>query len=279
MAGYVWMDGAWRDGTEPMISVNSNGVWLASTVFDGARAFEGVAPDLDLHCQRTNRSAVALGLKPTKSWKEIYELAWEGIGKFPSGTELYIKPIYWAEEGFVAPEPESTRFALSVAEAPIPKAAGFKAMLSSYRRPSIEVAPTNAKAACLYPNAARALSEAKAAGYDNAVMLDPLGNVAEFATANLFIVKDGIVSTPAPNGCFLNGITRQRVIGLLRENGVEVLERQVTVEDLRDADEIFNTGNYAKVMPVINFDGRDMQSGPKAQLARELYWEFSHKQR
>lgn len=277
MAGLTWIDGTWRDGSEPVLSVNSNGVWLASTVFDGARAFEGVAPDLDLHCQRTNRSAEALGLKPTMTWQEIFDLAWEGIGKFPSGAELYIKPMYWADTGFVAPDPESTRFALSITESPLPAAAGFTAKLSSFRRPSIEVAPTNAKAACLYPNAGRALLEAKKAGFDNAVMLDPMGYVAEFATANLFIAKNGVVATPMPNGCFLNGITRQRVIKLLREKDVVVEERQLTVADLRDADEIFNTGNYGKVMPVVNFDGRALQPGPKAQLARELYWEFAHK--
>lgn len=277
MAGQIWFDGSWRDGSEPILSANSNGVWLASTVFDGARAFEGVAPDLDLHCQRTNRSAAALDLEPTMSWQEIYDLAWEGIGKFPSGTPLYIKPIYWADEGFVAPNPETTRFALSLYESPLPPASGFTAMLSRFRRPSIEFAPTDAKAACLYPNAARALTEAKKAGFDNAVMLDPLGNVAEFATANLFLAKDGVVSTPAPNGCFLNGITRQRVMQLLRDKDVTVLERQVTVQDLEDADEIFNTGNYGKVMPVTNFGGRELQPGPIAQLARELYWEFAHK--
>ncbi|RED54353.1 branched-chain amino acid aminotransferase [Aestuariispira insulae] len=277
MSSVVWNDGAWRDGAEPLLSVNANGVWLASSVFDGARAFENVAPDLDLHCQRLNRSAAVLGLKPLMSAGEIFDLAWEGIKKYPSGAELYIKPLYWAESGFVAPDPDSTRFALSISEAPLPTAAGFSACLSSYRRPSPEVAPTQAKASCLYPNAGRALQEAQAAGYDNAVMLDPIGFVAEFATANIFMVKDGVVSTPVPNGCFLNGITRQRVIALLRGRDIEVQERQITPEELEQADEIFNTGNYSKVMPVIRYQSRDLQPGPVAALARELYWEFAHK--
>jgi branched-chain amino acid aminotransferase len=139
------------------------------------------------------------------------------------------------------------------------------------------MAPTDAKASCLYPNAGRAIAEARARGFDNAVMLDPMGNVAEFATANLFIVKDGVAVTPAPNGCFLNGITRQRVIKLLREKGQEVVEGRVTPQDLMEADEIFNTGNYGKVMPVIKYEDRELQPGPVYRMARELYWEFSHK--
>ena len=277
MSSIVWSEGAWKDGAEPLLSVNANGVWLASTVFDGARAFEDVAPDLDLHCERLNRSAEALGLKPLMDAGQIFDLAWEGIRRFSSGAELYIKPLYWAESGFVAPDPESTRFALSLTEAPLPTGPGFSACLSTFRRPSPEVAPTQAKASCLYPNAGRALLEAQGQGYDNAVMLDPMGFVAEFATANIFMVKDGVVSTPVPNGCFLNGITRQRVIKLLRDRDYDVRERQILPGELETADEIFNTGNYGKVMPVIRYQNRDLQPGPVATLARELYWDFAHK--
>ena len=128
MSSIVWSDGSWRDGADPLLSVNANGVWLASTVFDGARAFEDVAPDLDLHCERLNRSALALGLNPLMAAGEVFDLAWEGIRQFSSGAELYIKPLYWAESGFVAPDPESTRFALSITEAPLPTGPGFSAL-------------------------------------------------------------------------------------------------------------------------------------------------------
>ena len=277
MAGLTWIDGEWVDDKTPMISVNSQGVWLSSFIFDGARAFEGVAPDLDLHSARAVRSAENLGLKATKTVEEIEELAWEGIGKFSSDTALYIRPMFWAEEGWVAPDPETTRFALTVTENPMPGDGGFSACISSRRRPAPDMAPTDTKAACLYPNAGRALHEARAKGFDNAVVLDPIGNVAEFATANLFIAKDGAVRTPAVNGTFLNGITRQRVIKLLRENGVEVDEGRVSVADLEEADEIFNTGNWGKVMPVNRFENRDLQPGPMYNRARDLYWEFAHK--
>ncbi|MEC7538358.1 MAG: aminotransferase class IV, partial [Pseudomonadota bacterium] len=132
------------------------------------------------------------------------------------------------------------------------------------------------KASCLYPNAGRALKEAAVRGYDNAIILDPNGNVAEFATSNLFMVKDGVAHTPIPNGTFLNGITRQRVIQLLHDKSINVVERTVTPGELFEADELFSTGNHAKVLPVVRYEHRDLQSGPIGTLARELYWEFAH---
>jgi len=183
--------------------------------------------------------------------------------------------MYWAEGGFVIPDPESTRFAMVITETPLPARSGFSACLSSYRRPAANTAPTDAKASCLYPNAARALREAEERGFQNAVIRDLLGNVAEFATANLFMVKDGVAVTPVPNGTFLNGITRQRIIALLRENGTTVEERAVTVADLEDADEIFSSGNYAKIAPVTRFEDRDLQPGPVAESACDLYFDYA----
>ena len=272
----TFYDGQWMDANAPLWSSMSHGVWLSSMIFDGARAFEGVTPDLDLHCQRAVRSGIALGLEPTLRWEEIQEIALEGVKQFSTDTALYIRPMFWAENGFVAPDPSSTRFALTVNPLPMPGTDGFSACLSTLRRPMPSMAPTDAKASCLYPNAGRALAEARAKGFDNAVMMDPIGNIAEFATANLFMAKDGVVMTPAVNGTFLNGITRQRIIKLLRDKGETVVEGRVTPADLESADEIFNTGNYGKVMPVKHYEGRDLQPGPKYQLARELYWEFSH---
>lgn len=145
-----------------------------------------------------------------------------------------------------------------------------------FRRPVLEDAVVNAKAGCLYPNNARMLREARAKGYDNAIVQDMLGNVAETATANIFMAKDGEVFTPIPTGCFLNGITRQRVIGLLRGDGVSVTEKTLTLDDFRQADEVFSTGNANKVQPVTRFEERDMQHGPMARRARALYWAFAH---
>lgn len=136
--------------------------------------------------------------------------------------------------------------------------------------------PVDAKAGCLYPNNARALSEAKARGFDNCLLCDMLGNVAELGTANVFFAKDGTVYTPIANGTFLNGITRQRTIRLLRDAGVPVIETFLKYRDFENADEVFSSGNFSKVMPVIRIGERSLQPGPFYRKARALYWDFAH---
>ncbi len=271
----TYVDGAWVDGHPPLLAPQSNGVWLASLVFDGARSFQGMAPDLDLHCARAVRSAGILGLAPKLSGAEIEELAWQAVRRFPEQAELYICPMFFAETGFIVPDPESTRFVMTVSEAPLPPPDGFSACLTAFRRPARDMAPTEAKASCLYPNVARCVADARAKGFDTSVVLDPNGNVAEFAYTNLFMVKDGAVHTPAVNGTFLNGITRQRVISLLDGAGVEVVERAIDFQELMAADELFGSGNYFKVAPCTRLEDRDLQAGPVFRKARELYFDFA----
>jgi len=121
-------------------------------------------------------------------------------------------------------------------------------------------------------------AHAQKRGFDDAVMLGPDGFVAEFSGSNIFIVKDGVALTPRTNGTFLNGITRQRVLKLLRDNGVKAEERDLTVEDLDRCDEMFSTGNYSKVLPVTRYESRDFQPGPVYRRARELYFEYAKTQ-
>jgi branched-chain amino acid aminotransferase len=277
---WTYMDDAWHEGNVPVVGAREHAFWLGSSVFDGARAFEGVTPDLDLHCARVNKSALAMGLQPTKTDQEIYDLCREGVAKFADDAALYIRPMYFATQGgpmAVAALPESTKFLLSIYETPMPApTAGLTVTVSPFRRPTQECMPLDAKAGCLYPNNARALTEAGTRGYQNAILLDFLGNVAELATANIFMVKDGVVYTPAVNGTFLSGITRHRVISLLDEAGMDVRQTTLKVADFEEADEIFSTGNMAKVMPIIKFQDRDLQPGPVAAKARELYWQYAH---
>jgi branched-chain amino acid aminotransferase len=276
---WTFFEDEWHEGNLPIMGVRTHAAWLCSMVFDGARAFEGVTPDLNLHFARVNDSARKLFLKPTVSVERWIELANEGIEKFEKDSALYIRPMYWAERGgpwVQEPDPESTRWCLVIFEAPMRKPTGFSTTLSPYRRPTIDSMPVDAKAGCLYPNNARALFEARARGFDNAVMCDALGNVAEFATSNLFLAKEGTVFTPIPNGTFLAGITRQRVIGLLHGAGVTVVEKVFTYEDVLVADEIFATGNYSKVVPVTRIDDRTLPIGAIYTKARTLYWSFAH---
>jgi len=276
---WTFVDGEWLEGNPPLIGPVSHAMWLGSTVFDGARWFEGVAPDLDLHCARVNRSAAALGMRATMEADAIEALAREGLKKFDGKTAVYIKPMYWAEHGgymSVPADPDSTRFCLCLFESPMIASSGFSVSVSPFRRPTYETAPTNAKAGCLYPNNGRAVMEAKSRGFDNALVLDMLGNVAETGTSNIFLVKDGVVFTPAPNGTFLTGITRSRAIKLLREAGTEVVEKSLSVADFMDADEIFSTGNHSKVVPVIRIEDRELQAGPTGRKVRELYMDWAH---
>ncbi|HSI42418.1 MAG TPA: branched-chain amino acid aminotransferase [Xanthobacteraceae bacterium] len=276
---WTFLDGRWHEGNVPIMGVRTHGAWLGTSVFDGARAFEGVMPDLELHCARVNRSATALGLEPMVAVEQWVELAHEGLARFSPGTALYIRPMYWAEHGgtrTVEADPASTRWCLSLYEAPMPSPNGTSITLSPFRLPTVECAVTDAKAGCLYPNNGRALTEANRRGFDNAALSDFLGHIAELATANLFMVRDGVALTPAANGTFLAGVTRGRTIALLRGAGIEVQETPLRWADFCAADEVFSTGNYSKVAPITRVEQRSLQPGPVYRTARELYWAFAH---
>src|SRR5437660_1437330 len=116
----TYIDGIWHEGNPPLLGPMSHATWQSSIVFDGARAFEGVMPDLDKHCERVVQSARNLGLAPMLTAGEIEELGRDGVRQFARDAELYIRPMFFAEEGFIVPLPESTRFALAVYEAPLP---------------------------------------------------------------------------------------------------------------------------------------------------------------
>lgn len=269
-----WIDGAWVPGNPPIIGPVTNAAWMATVVFDGARAFNGLAPDLDLHCQRCVESAHALGLEPPLDAAEIMRIAVEGIQRFPKETELYVRPMFYGDEGWLMPS--TTKFVLTLIDHPMkPPASSFKVCRTTRTRPTPMAAPTNAKASCLYPNVHRMMREAQGRGFDAAVVGDANGNVAEFSTSNIFIVKDGRVATPVTNGAFLNGITRQRTIALFRENGVPLDERTITFDELDTADEIFGTGNANKIQPITQYEDRMLQPGPMAAKARTLYMAFA----
>jgi branched-chain amino acid aminotransferase len=276
---WTFFDGGWHEGNVPLWGARTHAIWLGSSVFDGARVFEGVVPDLDLHCARVNASARTMFLKAPLSADEWVGLAREGMRKFPATTELYVRPMVWAERAgplALPGDPESTRFALTIYDSPMRKPDGFSITLSPVRRPTMDSAPVDAKAGCLYPNNARAMMEARSRGFDNCIVCDMLGNVAELANSNVFMAKDGVAFTPVPNSTFLNGITRQRVIKLLRAEGVPVVEQVLRYVDFEGADEIFATGNASKVLPITRIGERALQPGPLYRKARALYWAFAH---
>jgi branched-chain amino acid aminotransferase len=275
----TYFEGAWHDSDVMIMRAADHGSWLGTTVFDGCRRFEGVTPDLEAHCARVNRSAEALMITPTVSTDAMVAIVREGLSLYPKSAAIYIRPMYWALEGGdlgVAPKPGATGFAVCLEEIPMAPATATTTLTTTrFRRPVLEDAVVNAKAGCLYPNNARMLTEARAKGYGNALVADALGNVAETATANIFMVRDGELFTPVANGTFLAGITRSRHIANLRADGHMVHETVLTFDDFRQADEVFMSGNMSKVMPVTEFDGTHYQLGPVTRRVRELYWDWA----
>ena len=275
----TFWEGRWHDGDLAVMKAADHGIWLGSSVFDGARYFDGVCPDLDLHCARVNRSAEALMITPTCAAEEMVGLIREGLRAYGRGQAVYVRPMYWALHGGklgIEPMPGATGFAICLEAVAMPDP-GFATRLTRtrFRRPVLEDAVCNAKAGCLYPNNARMLMEAQAKGFGNALVADALGNLAESATANVFVVKDGVVFTPVPNGTFLAGITRARHIANLRADGVEVREAVLSFDDAHAADEVFLSGNFAKVTAVQEFDRTIYRTRAMTERARRLYLDWA----
>ena len=275
----TYFNGTWHKGNVPIINAADHGAWLGSNVFDGARYFNGVAPDLLAHCQRVNNSAKALMLKPSVEANDMVEIIWEGLKQYEADAAVYIRPMYWAIDGdltAIVPNQESVGFAICLEQIPLaPESKTVSLTKTKFRRPVLEDAVVNAKAGCLYPNNARMLVEARSKGFSNALVTDAMGNVAETATANIFMVKDGEVFTPIPNGTFLSGITRARHISNLNAADVKVHETVLTYTDFETADEIFMSGNMNKVTAVTAFEDFQFQIGPITKKARELYWDWA----
>jgi branched-chain amino acid aminotransferase len=276
----TYFDGHWHQGDAMVMRASDHGAWLGSSVFDGARHVDGVAPDLRAHCERVNRSAHALMLNPTVETDAMVEIVQEGLKAYPGDAPIYIRPMYWAIDGdgtMIAPSPERTGFAIALEEIPMPPADQTVTLgRTRFRRPVLEDAVVNAKAGCLYPNNARMLADVRQRGFGNALVADAMGNVAESATSNVFMVRDGAVFTPIANGTFLAGITRARHIANLRADGYEVHETVLTFADFEQADEVFLSGNLTKVMPVTGFEDTSYKVGPVTRRTRELYWDWAH---
>ena len=244
------------------------------------RYFEGVTPDLLAHCDRVVRSAQALMITPSHTGEQIVDIVREGLTGYAPGTPVYIRPMFWAIDGDISaivPSQNSCGFAVCLEEIPMAPPEGSTTIgTTQFCRPVLESSVVNAKAGCLYPNNARMLAEASANGFGNALVADALGNVAESATANVFMVRDGQVFTPVANGTFLAGITRARHIKNLAADGLQVHESVLTFDDFRGADEVFLSGNMSKVTPVTEFDGTHYQHGPVTRRVREMYWDWAH---
>lgn len=255
--GVIWMDGAlapWRDAK---LHVLTHALHYASAVFEGERAYAGKVFHEAAHTDRLLASARIMGFEIPYSAEEITAArrATLDANGF-AASDAYIRPIAWRGSEMMGVSAQHNRIHLAIAcwqwpsyFSPEKKMEGIRLAMGDWRRPDPRTAPVHAKAAGLYMIATLNKHAAEAAGFEDALMLDWRGLVAEATGANIFFVIDGDLHTPTPD-CFLNGITRQAVIGMARKRQMKVVERAIQPEEMASATECFLTGTAAEITPV-----------------------------
>jgi branched-chain amino acid aminotransferase len=253
--GLIWFDGKLVPWREAQVHVLTHALHYASSVFEGQRAYGGEIFALTEHSTRLKKSAELLGFEIPYSVEEIDQACRDTLAA-NNLEDAYMRPLAWrgSEQMGVSAQKAKIHLAISVwywgayfGDEAIKK--GLRLDISKWRRPAPYTAPTESKAAGLYMICTLARHEAQAKGYDDALMFDWRGQVAEGTGANAFFVREGKLHTPTPD-CFLNGITRQTVIGLARKRGIEVVERAIWPEELESFEQFFLTGSAAEVTPV-----------------------------
>ena len=275
--GQIWYDGQmglWRDAN---VHVLTHGLHYASCVFEGERSYKGRIFKLREHTDRLLKSARILGFDIPYSADQI-DAACNEVCKVNDIVDGYIRPISWRGSEMMGVSAQENTIHLAIAALPWPsyfspeaRMKGIRLKTSEWRRPAPETAPTDSKAAGLYMICTMSKHAAEAEGYDDALMLDWRGQVAEATGANIFLVfNDGKLHTPTPD-CFLNGITRQTVIGLAQAREIEVIERTIMPEELADATEVFLTGTAAAVTPVGEIDDNKFTVGDISRWMMDDY--------
>jgi branched-chain amino acid aminotransferase len=254
-AGWIWLDGRFVPWREANLHILSHAVHYASAVFEGERMYDGRIFELEAHTKRLFRSAQMLDFEIPFSVAEINAASTE-VCRRNDLSDCYVRPIAWrgAEQMGVSALQSKTHVAIAAWEWPKYFDAdkfrrGIRLCWAKYRRPPSSAAPTAAKAAGLYTICTLEKNAAERAGFDDALMLDSEGNIAETTGANVFFIRDGVLYTPQPD-CFLDGITRRTVIRLARARAIRVVETRMRADDLSTFDECFVTGTAAEVTPV-----------------------------
>ncbi len=252
--GMIWWDGALIPWREARLHVLSHGLHYASAVFEGERAYGGTIFRLRMHTERLQNSAGVLGFSIPWTADQIDQAAM-AVLRANQLTDAYVRPIAWRGTEQLSVAAQQTTIHLAIAAWPWPNLFGAERMrgvrleIATWRRPSPETAPTAAKATGLYMIGTLAKNQAEAAGFQDALMLDWRGQVAEATGANIFLVIDGALHTPTPEG-FLDGITRRTVMSLARRRQIRVVERAIMPEELGAASEVLLAGTAAEVTPV-----------------------------
>ncbi len=264
--GWIWLDGAlvpWRDAK---IHVLTHGLHYGSSVFEGERVYNGKVFKLSDHSHRLVRSAEILGMDMPYGVDQIDAATMETV-RANGITDGYVRPVAWRGSEMMGVAAQSTRTRLAIAVwtwpsyfSPEARMKGIRLSISDWRRPDPRTAPSQAKAAGLYMICTMSKHKAEADGFDDCLMLDYRGQVAEATGANIFFVIDGALHTPLPD-CFLDGITRRTVIDLARKRGMTVVERAIFPAEIGRASECFLTGTAAEITPVSQIAGCAFRPG------------------
>lgn len=275
--GWIWMDGKLVPWREANVHVLTHALHYASSVFEGARAYNGTIFAMDQHSQRLRDSASLLGFELPWSVDEIGAACLETLAANDM-TDGYVRPVAWRGSEQMGVGAQRTKPHMAIAtwywgayfgEDQVRN--GIRLDIAKWRRPAPYTAPVHAKAAGLYMIATLSKHAASDGGFDDALMFDWRGQVAEATGANVFFVRDGVVHTPTPD-CFLDGITRRTVIDLARKRGVEVVERAIWPEELETFQQFFVTGSAAEVTPVKSAGPWSFEVG---DLTRQLQKDYS----
>ena len=257
--GFIWYNGKMEPWGDVRPHVLSHGLHYASSVFEGERAYEGEIFKLTEHTERLFLSATTLGMELPYTVEAIDQACRE-VMTANNITDGYIRPVAWRGSEMMAISAQQTQIHVAIAAWPWPqyfspeaRLKGISIKTTHWRRPAPESAPVFAKAAGLYMICMMSKHAAEAEGFQDALMLDYRGQIAECTGANIFFVKGGVIHTPTPD-CFLNGITRQTVIELARNRGYEIVERAIMPEELADFEEVFITGTAVEVTPIFKID-------------------------
>lgn len=274
--GLIWIDGAIVPWREAQVHILTHGLHYASAVFEGERAYSGSIFKDEAHSKRLVRSATLIDMEMTLTPAQI-SAAKREILDANKLTNAYIRPVAWrgSEQMGISAQATKTHVAIACWEwpsyfSPEMREKGISLQTAKWRAPMPGTAPTESKASCLYATHTMSKHAAEKAGFTDALMLDYRGQVAEATGANLFMVKDGKLSTPIPD-CFLNGLTRQTVIELAKELKIPFEETVIMPADLKTADEVFLTGTAAEVTAVGKIDDRTYTVGPVTRQLRDAY--------
>ena len=274
--GWIWFNGEivpWKDAK---VHVLTHGLHYGSSVFEGERAYDGVIFKSTEHSIRFRKSAEIMDFEIPFSVEEL-NAAKDKVVELNGGGDQYVRPVAWRGSEMMAVSAQQNKIHVAVATwawpsmfDPETKMKGIKLDIADYRRPDPACAPVHAKAAGLYMICTISKHKAEKKGYADAMMLDWQGRVAECTGANIFFTRDGAIHTPIAD-CFLNGITRQTVIALAKEQGLEIIERRIMPEELSSFNECFIVGSAAEVTPVAEIGPYSFKPGNISRTMMDAY--------